>query len=409
MINQQMIKSINKKNVYRLISENPDISRSTLARQMKLSKATISSLVDELIQEGYIIDKGIINTSLQGRKPNSLMVNEDKNSIIAINLTRKTIQVAEVSVGYEIKKHQEYAINNRLINADLIEKVISKFIMEHISKTNILGICLIVPGIVDAQNQNIFSLVLNLDENEEIISKLRTKLNTNYALAIFNDTACLAYADNSIDKIKTKFYLNHLEKNEINYVFLNINEGVGASYIQNGKILRGATGMGTQFGHVSIDKNGKRCRCGNKGCLENYIGEIALNERLKEKEISKKIRDKENIRFKDVEELAQLGDLTAIQFIHELASDLSFALANLIAILHPDKIVIGGSGKKLGKEYLSYLKKIIGDLGFKKFTKDIEISFSKLDEDSIFIGAAKYYMDTHYDFMADMKTKLILG
>ena len=109
MINQQVIKAVNKKKIYMLISENPGISRVNLAARTELSKTTVSALVDELIQEGRIVDEGAVESKRQGRRPNSLAVNDRRDCVIVLNWRKRTIQVSLVSAGFEVEILEETA------------------------------------------------------------------------------------------------------------------------------------------------------------------------------------------------------------------------------------------------------------------------------------------------------------
>ncbi|MCI8660837.1 MAG: ROK family transcriptional regulator [Lachnospiraceae bacterium] len=397
MISQQLIKSANKKELYTMISENPGISRAQLASLRKLSKTTVSALVEELIQEGYIIDEGAVESRSQGRRPNSLVINDQRDCIVVLNWRKRMIQTALVSASFEVELVEEAGPVPLQTPAEMIRDLIHDFAERHGKGRHILGICLIVPGIVDSERKRVISMVLPLEEDNRILADLRQEIDNCYPLSVFNDTACFAYAENVFGDVDIN-----------NYAYLNISEGVGASLIQNGTILMGATGMGTQFGHFSIDRNGALCSCGNRGCLENRIGEMALRKRAEERGALMEFEGVEQILFKDVAQLAGEGKPGASALLCDLADDLSFALGNLITMFHPDTIIIGGMGRKLGEAYLSRIRRNLGAVGFRKFVEDVDIRFTRLKEDAIFRGAAKYYLDTHYNFMEEMRGKLFL-
>ena len=170
--------------------------------------------------------------------------------------------------------------------------------------------------------------------------------------------------------------------------------------------------MGTQLGHFSIDRNGKRCRCGNRGCLENRIGELALPERILENDLNIPLPGKEEgsrILFRDIGQMAGEGNGEAEKLIKILASDLSFALGNFITVLHPDSVVIGGMARKLGETFLEEIISDLKETGFRFFLDNLDIRFAGLGEEAILTGAARYYIDTHYNFQEDLTGKLFLG
>lgn len=394
--NQQTIKAVNKKNIYMLINADPGISRIQLANITNLSKTTVSALVDELIQEGYITDEGSVESNRQGRKPNSLVVNSDGNCFVVINWRKRILETAIVTSSFEVEHVNEVEVKTGENYAFQIENQIQECIAHKCKNKKILGICLVIPGMIDSEQEEIISMVLTLDEKQKVIQGLRTRIS-GYPLAVFNDTACLAYAENAFGEMKGR-----------NYVYLNMNEGVGAALVYEGNILKGATGMGTQFGHFSVDKNGEKCVCGNRGCLENRIGELALAKIAKECNAEETFQKFSPILFKHVGNLAAEGNQDAMKIIEALAADLSYALGNLIAMFNPESVVIGGMGRKLGDIFLKELQTNVKATGFQQFVSKVDIRFTRLKEEALLQGAAKYYMDMHYNFLENMTDKLFL-
>ena len=80
-------------------------------------------------------------------------------------------------------------------------------------------------------------------------------------MCFLNDTACFAYAESVFTQIEDR-----------HFAYINVSKGVGACLFSDGKMLRVAGAMATQFGHYSIDRDGPRCECGNRGCLECLVG-----------------------------------------------------------------------------------------------------------------------------------------
>ncbi len=101
----------------------------------------------------------------------------------------------------EVRIGENYAVQ--------IEEQIKECIEHRCGSKKILGICLVVPGMIDSEQEEIISMVLTLDEKEKVIQELRARIQ-DYPLAVFNDTACLAYAENAFGDMKGR-----------NYVYLN--------------------------------------------------------------------------------------------------------------------------------------------------------------------------------------------
>lgn len=398
MISQQTIKAENKKRLYQLISGNSGISRACLASVTSLSKTTVSFLIEELIQEGRIVDQGSIESGRKGRRPNSLSVNS-RDCVIVLNWRRHEIWLSLVSAAFEIEAQERESAEPETLGAKALAEKILSFIRRYTEDRSVLGICITVPGMIDSARHQIISMVLALSE-EGLIDEIR-RMIPEYPISFLNDTACMAYAEQAFGEME-----------EDSYLYVNINEGIGASLVQNSRILHGGTGMGTQLGHFSIDRNGKKCRCGNRGCLENRIGELALPERILENDLNIPLPGKEEgsrILFRDIGQMAGEGNGEAEKLIKILASDLSFALGNFITVLHPDSVVIGGMARKLGETFLEEIISDLKETGFRFFLDNLDIRFAGLGEEAILTGAARYYIDTHYNFQEDLTGKLFLG
>ena len=181
------------------------------------------------------------------------------------------------------------------------------------------------------------------------------------------------------EMIKDKFGIETVIDNDVNYltlaeailgvakrkdfvVGLGLGTGVGGGIVLNEKIFHGANGSAGEIGHMVIFDNGRQCHCGNKGCLEAYVNEKGIRETTKE------IFGKE-IDSITLFEMAKKGNKKAIKVWQITGQYLGIGLANLINIMNPDVIVIGGgianvgrlllrpAGKKMKKNILSPLAK----------------------------------------------------
>lgn len=385
--NQLLIKDNNKKQVYQMIEDMPGVSRTQIAERMKLSKTTVSALVDELMQEGYVVDEGACMSSRQGRRPNSLTVNSRANAVIVMNWRKDSLEIALVDPAMNITMCREYDMRDVKDALGELGRCFDAFKESQCVNVRIMGVCLIVPGMIDQKHDRIISVVLPLEEQgDHMISRLRAIL-TGYPLAILNDTACFAYAENAFGELESE-----------DYIYININDGVGAALIHDGNLLGGASGMATQFGHVSVDRDGPPCSCGNRGCLENQIGELALPRRFKEFGLRADKAEGGKLLFKDLAALVRDGDEGAVRLMSAMAEDLSYALCNAVSLLHPEVIVLGGIGRKLGDTFLEMLKEKIGQMGFRQFVSDVEVVYTHLGESSVVRGAAKYYINRYFKF-----------
>ena len=155
----------------------------------------------------------------------------------------------------------------------------------------------------------------------------------------------------------------------------------------NGEFLRGSNGMATQFGHFSIDRNGPKCRCGNRGCFELMVGENALGHRVEQ---LAKDKFPESVLAHIPSKEIKFNTITAVSMV---AEDLAFGLNNLISLYNPELIVLGGRGAQLGDYFMSEIKKNMLSNGFTRLVNNVSLRYAKQNENAKVKGAAKIYLD----------------
>lgn len=398
MITQQIIRAENLRRIYHLIDRNANISRANLATVTNLSKTTVSSLVDELIRGRYVMDCGVgdQDSRQQGRRPNALQVDGTANVVAVISWRRARLDLALVSSDSQMVYRDQLALEEE---DDGVERIGSAFfdtLLPAAGKARIMGVCIIVPGIVNEERKRIFSTVIGVGYDNPVVERLSSALS-DYPVCFLNDTACFAYAERVFTPVREPYF-----------AYVNVSKGVGACLFSEGKMLRGAGAMATQFGHYSIDRNGPLCACGNRGCLECLVGENALERRAAERGVDVSTLNGRRLLFSDLAALADRGDESARALIKDLGRDLAFGISNLIAVFNPSLVVVGGTGVNLGPAFLKEIRAALTSMGFPEFVRKVRVEYSRLGLDAELTGAAQYYIDTHYDFSGNTQRQLFL-
>ena len=96
--------------------------------------------------------------------------------------------------------------------------------------------------------------------------------------------------------------------------------------------------------------------------------------------------------------MAGEGDPAAVKLMDSMAEDFAYALCNAITLFHPEVIIIGGIGRKLGDGFLERLREKMGCMGFRQFMSDVKVAYTELKETSVVLGAARYYISHYYRF-----------
>ena len=271
--------------------------------------------------------------------------------------------------GKIISKEEKYITET--VN---IEEKIEKFIIEKVTQIpdykNIELIGIAVPGTV-SDNKIIKAVNLGI-ENYELANRLEEKLHIKVKLR--NDAKCSALAEQKYGE------LAGFE----NSVFLCIGTGIGGAVIYNGKLLEAKGVPGFEFSHTIIQKNGKLCNCGKRGCFEVY----ASLKRFKE-EVSNEF----NLNTIDGEKIREFilqnaQDIRLRYMLNNYIQDLSIGISNIINIFEPEAICLGGSFAEYKDIFYEPLKRTLldGNLLFNK-RDDIILKLAKLKNDAGIIGA----------------------
>ena len=400
LVNQQLIKNNNLKTLYRYIHQTPGVSRAQLAELSGLSKTTVSSLVDELIERKFVQDTGILDDATSvGRKPNSLHLLQGQHYVAVISWRSKDICCKLVDICGTIIKESDAPLHEPDSYVTLSKELLENLLAPDFPREKLLGVAIVVPAMIDPKRKEIFATTLYLSPNGNIdLIKNLKKAFAGYPLAILNDTACAAYAEKVYTKIPQE-----------DFAYINFQYGIGAALFIRDELLGEATASYTQFGHYSIDPCGELCSCDNRGCLELKIGEHSLKKRLHNAGCRSSLIQSDKITYADLSSAALYGDLSAQTLLKDIARDFSQALSNLVCIVHPKLIIIGGRGRDLGPLFLNEVLHNLKETGFRQMLDSIQIRYSFLDSTAYFVGGMKYLFDQHYDFTQDSSAFFYIG
>lgn len=256
-----------------------------------------------------------------------------------------------------------------------IEEYIIKNVKEFMKKYEISKIGIAIPGTVN-ETTIIKSVNLNI-ENYNIVEGLQKSLKA--PISIRNDAKCAAIAENKYGCLKK--YNRSL--------FLTLGTGIGGAVIINNQLLDTGSFPGCEIGHMIIEKNGRQCKCGKKGCFERYSSmkvlkdsirnELGLDEKTRGQEIFDIIRNNkpENLNYEKIEKI-----------VNEFIENLAIGISNLVNIFEPEAIGIGGSFVYFEEVLLNRLKNKIleGNLLFNE-RNSINIETAILGNESGIIGS----------------------
>lgn len=329
----------NRYKVYNLLAKEKLLSRPQIAKLSGLSRAGVAMLVDDMLRMNLAQEIGF-GDSQGGRPPVLLRFNPDgayalgacmhdsQWAIVVTNLDARVIERELVSVA---ENSPEAAV------AALGEGV--KNILQRVDSSRILGgIGLGLPGLVDIRT-GIVKGAYDIGWIDVPITDM-VKEATGYSVIAANRSKVCALAA-----------MHHMAAEGIqNLIYVTIGTGVSAGIIYHGDLYVGTNSNAGELGHMTILPEGPLCKCGNRGCLQELVSEEAIasiaRRRLKNNP-SGALADKagnrpELMTARDVIQAAEAGDATAAAVIDEIGSYLAIGIGNLINLLNPELIVLGG-------------------------------------------------------------------
>ncbi|WP_077330101.1 ROK family transcriptional regulator [Virgibacillus siamensis] len=373
--NQFVVKKGNKSLVLHTIMTYSPISRANIAHYTGLNKGTVSSLVNELLNEQLISESGPGQSS-GGRRPVMLHFNEEAGFSIGIDLGVNYLLGTLTDLQGNI--HCEKKMNHNELSYEEIEMKLFEiidFLTASAPKSpyGIIGIGIGVPGTVSTKDEILLAPNLGWKNVD-----LKTVMEKKYDIpvTIENEANAGAYGEKRFGA----------GENFENIIYISAGIGIGVGLILNGKLYKGSNGFSGELGHMTIQANGLKCRCGNEGCWELYASEQALLNAAKHSDLPT-ASDKE-LTLEDLNDFAENNNPAAIQLFEKVGDYLGIGVNNIINIFNPDQIIIGNriaASEKWLKETLEQRMKT-HTLWYQH--DDMNIYFSELNTHSTALGVA---------------------
>lgn len=267
------------------------------------------------------------------------------------------------------------------ILSDIAASIQSRMDAGHLSKEQVTGIGIGVPGPV--LNENIVQGCVNLGWGNVRVADELSAL-TGLKVKAANDANVAALGEQ----------WQGGGKGFQNLVMFTLGTGVGGGIIQNGRIISGANGAAGEIGHMVIvdsDEVVGTCGCGHRGCLEQVAsatGIVNLTEKkLAECSQDSVLREISPLTAKDVLDAAKAGDALAEQAAENMMKQLGRAAAYIACVVNPDIFVIGGGVSKAGEYLIEGISRYYKDYAFHA-SADTKFALASLGNDAGMIGAA---------------------
>ena len=374
----ESLRELNRLRVVDALRRHGTLSRAEIARVTGLSRSTISTLVADLQERGFVIEReepahDVPRVAQQGRPPVLLRLDPSAGIAVGVDFDHTHVRtaisdlsrtvVAENSVEADVDNDAMRALD---IAADLVHAGIEQ---AGVDGDRVLGVGVALAGPVDQPEGKLHaSSILPgwqvIDAGAELEARLGVPVH------IDNDANLGALAEVTLGA----------GRSARSALYVQMSSGIGAGLIIDGRPYRGASGVAGEIGHVTVDESGPICRCGNRGCLETLASGPAIARLLSESR-------GEPLSPEQIVVLAKAGDLGCRRAIADGARVVGRVVGNICNLLNPEMVVVGGDLSAAGELLLGPLREALMRAALPAITRDLDVVAGELGDRANVLGA----------------------
>lgn len=393
---QALIREINLSIILNALRDHPPLSRAALAVATGLNKTTVSSLVQQLIDAGFVTETGV-GKNITGRPGILLQLNPQAGGIIGVEIGVDFISVALTDFAARvIWRHQE-RMDRREEQSTILRRVMTN-IEGAMSQARsralaILGMALGVPGLVDVESGTLLYAPNLHWENVPLRQMLRTRFP--FPVVVDNEASIAAFGESYFG----------VARGSRNVLYVSAGVGIGGGLVLDGRLYAGGTGFAGEVGHMTLEPDGILCECGNRGCWETVASQSAVFRRIHDALSAGdssllarfappgKNGKRETLTIPVIVRAAQDGDLVARQALLETGKYLGIGFANLVNALNPEMIVFGGI-LSLAKEFLlPVIQQTMNERALRWSSRTTQLVVAAYGSDACVMGAVAMVYD----------------
>jgi predicted NBD/HSP70 family sugar kinase len=365
----------NRLQVLEVVRGSGSVSRADIARRTGLARSTVSTLVNELLGAGLLVERGAPEdgNTTQGRPPVLLSFDPGAGAVIGMHFDHPVLRVAVADLGYTILAEATVPVDVDHDAQDSLDAAVALIdevlVKSGVERERLLGAGAALAGPIDSATGTVGSSAIlpgwvGLSLAQELEARLGLPVHVD------NDANVGALAESVLGAGRGV--------SEMAYIMLG--SGIGAGLIIGGQVYRGSGGTAGEIGHVLVDEHGPLCRCGNRGCLETYAGADALLDLLRR-------QHGDELTVDGLVQLARDGDAACQRVIADAARIVGVAAATLCNQLNPELIVIGGELAQTGPLLLDPLRESIVRYAIPAAAEDVRVVTGELGERAELLGA----------------------
>ena len=381
-----IIRRLNKAATFNAVRDNHNgISRADVARVTGLSRATVSAIVEELINAD-LVREARIGASRGGRRPTILELNPDAGRVVGVDIGATHLIVAVAGLSGRTLAECEAPFDiaaGPTVGLEQVSLAVERMLQKAgCSWSDIVTAAVGVPGpVVTKLGMVVAPPIMPGWDGFPIRQRLQQLWNRP------------VFVDNDADLGALGEWTYGAGKGESNLAYIKIGTGIGCGILLNGEIYRGVLGTAGEIGHVTISEDGPPCTCGNYGCLEAMAGGRAIAQRAQlavkagQRTSLAVLSVEREVTAHDVAMAAKEGDAVSQQLLSDAGRHIGSALANLINLLNPGLVLVGGGVVGAGDYLLNSVRTAVNERSMRPSLQATRIDVAALGRRSALMGA----------------------
>jgi len=374
--------------VLREVADCGEVSRARIAAATGLTRATVSTLVDVLVAAGLLRELGPDAAGGVGRPGSSLALASGPVGI-GLEINVDYLATCTVDLAGTVRRRELVADDFRAVPPQVALARAAVALQAAVEDAlaagdDVAGVSVAVAGLVEA-SQGLVRIAPNLGWRDVLVlDELaeRTGL-TDLPMRLDNEVNLAA-----LGELWSGDHRRDDGAPLASYVYVWGEVGIGAATLLNGELLRGSRGFGGEIGHMPLDRNGLRCECGARGCLEQYAGQEAVLRRAGLAEQARSSIGRPTGPIQELLALAQAGDSRAIESIRAAGDALGIGISVMVNVVDVDTVVIGGLYALLAPWLLAPIEEQLRSRVLSAKWDPVHVLVARLGVDAAVRGAA---------------------
>ncbi|GAA4908243.1 ROK family transcriptional regulator [Streptomyces coeruleoprunus] len=379
------IRTANRYDVLRRIIAASPVSRQEVAAATGLSLATVATLVGELLDLGMLTEVGFEDSD--GGRPRGLIaVDAAGGALIGVDVAETYVHVELFDLALNVLARADEELRPadsrpEEVVAHIADAVRSVVEQSGVPDERVLGVGVSMPGQVDREG-GVSVYAPNWDWHDVPLLDLLAE-RVPYPL----------YLDNPLRACTVAELWFGAARGREDVVVVNLGTGVGAGLALGGALHRGITNSAGEWGHTTLVLDGRPCHCGNRGCVETYVGAPGIMQNLRELSPHSPLLhpDDQTATIAALAAAVAEGDHVAVAALQETARCLGAAVADLVNLLNPEMIVLSSwVAARLGQPLLHAVREQVARHALRRPLDAVEIVLSPIPSDPVSLGAATF-------------------